>query len=272
MSINYKYTSDGKKVVVIGVLNSTETIVQEIFVTKDGGEIPSGEHFIVKSLHDEPAESWQAKETRKIKESYDRQKKEQELLDRDLRKARERAKVTIGKLNQLASKAAQEQLDTLEAFVSGEITHILQIDSSRCVILNFHNTNECESEEYHIESLKLLSLYGSSDGTLNWMRNRYSDGSGYGSSIVPARGMDDAVRIAQEYFETSVDSWRNGSRKNPPRIDWVKGDCADKIVIPEDVIEFWRNTEMEKLDADIARAENNLNTLRQQKAEKGKQE
>ena len=54
-----KYTTDGKKVVVIGDLNQTEKIVQEIFVTEDGAEIPSGERFVVKSLLDEPAKSWQ---------------------------------------------------------------------------------------------------------------------------------------------------------------------------------------------------------------------
>ena len=38
-----KYTTDGKKVVVIGDLNQTEKIVQEIYVTDDGCEIPQGE-------------------------------------------------------------------------------------------------------------------------------------------------------------------------------------------------------------------------------------
>lgn len=33
---NIKYTTDGRKVVIIGDLNQTEKIVQEIFVTEDG--------------------------------------------------------------------------------------------------------------------------------------------------------------------------------------------------------------------------------------------
>jgi hypothetical protein len=51
---NVKYTSDGKKVVIIGNLNSQEKIVQEIFII-NGQEVPSGENFVVKSLHDFPA-------------------------------------------------------------------------------------------------------------------------------------------------------------------------------------------------------------------------
>jgi len=51
MTQNIKFTSDGKKVAVVGKLNAQETIVQEIFVS-NGNEIPSGENFVVKSLHD----------------------------------------------------------------------------------------------------------------------------------------------------------------------------------------------------------------------------
>ena len=57
MTREIKYTSDGKKVAVIGRLNNQEQIVQEVFVV-DGSEIPSGEHFVVKSLHDVPVLSW----------------------------------------------------------------------------------------------------------------------------------------------------------------------------------------------------------------------
>jgi hypothetical protein len=75
-----KYLSDGRKVVVVGKLNSQETIVQEIFCNKEGSEIPSGENFVVKSLHDSPVESWKNKEEKKlekrIKENEDFIKKQ----------------------------------------------------------------------------------------------------------------------------------------------------------------------------------------------------
>lgn len=62
---DYKYTDDGKKVAVIGKLNAEQTIVQEVFVSQ-GQEFPSGENFVVKSLHDKPAESWKAKSLREL--------------------------------------------------------------------------------------------------------------------------------------------------------------------------------------------------------------
>ncbi|EIW8528400.1 hypothetical protein ACJ5X2_003857 [Klebsiella quasipneumoniae] len=68
-----KYLSDGRKVVVVGQLNQTETIVQEVFVTEAGDELPGGERFVTKSLHDVPVESWYSREvnqiTQKIKDA-----------------------------------------------------------------------------------------------------------------------------------------------------------------------------------------------------------
>ena len=60
-----KFLSDGRKVVVVGALNNQETIVQEVFVTQQGDEIPGGERFVVKSLHDQPVESWLSREKAK---------------------------------------------------------------------------------------------------------------------------------------------------------------------------------------------------------------
>ena len=70
--MDYKYLSDGRKVVVIGNLNNKETIVQEIFISKSGDEIPGGERFVVKSLHDEPVMSY------KDKQAIESEKREQE--------------------------------------------------------------------------------------------------------------------------------------------------------------------------------------------------
>jgi len=65
----FKFLNDGRKVKVIGKLNNQEMIVQEIFVTKSGDEIPSGESFTAKSLHDEPVLSYKDKEAMKKAET-----------------------------------------------------------------------------------------------------------------------------------------------------------------------------------------------------------
>ena len=46
-----KYTKDGKKVAILGKLNDTTWIVQEIFIL-NGQELPCGENFTTKTLLD----------------------------------------------------------------------------------------------------------------------------------------------------------------------------------------------------------------------------
>lgn len=53
-----KFFFDGCKVVVVGVLNNQEMIVQEVFVMQQGDEISGGECFVVKSLYDQLVELW----------------------------------------------------------------------------------------------------------------------------------------------------------------------------------------------------------------------
>ena len=82
--MDYKFTKDGKKVVVIGKLNNQETIVQEIFVV-NGGEVPGGENFVAKGLLDNPGISWKESNLKKIEDSYDRKQREYNQKEEKLR-------------------------------------------------------------------------------------------------------------------------------------------------------------------------------------------
>ena len=54
-----KYLSDGRKVVVIGQLNNVESIVQEIFVSDGGDQIPTDhkEHINANKAAAEPSKT-----------------------------------------------------------------------------------------------------------------------------------------------------------------------------------------------------------------------
>lgn len=267
MADKFKYTTDGKKVVVIGHLNSTDTIVQEIFVTDDGGEIPSGEQFVVKSLHDQPVKSWHEKEMERIERSCSRMNVEHDRISNDLARERGLAKATISSLRKLSSGAAQEHLQVLEDFVAGKITHVLEIGHSSCKIVDFHETNSCGNDR-RVENIKLLTLFGRSDGTLIWRRNHYSDFSGSNCDIVPAYGLDDAIKKAQELFDARAEKWREETKalENPKtrpfRPDWLTGLGAGKLIVPDDVVQFWRDYDLSNLDSSIERKKKELQELK----------
>ena len=100
-----KFLSDGRKVAVIGSVNSKQFIVQEIFITESGDEIPTGESFVTGSLHDEPVKSYLDK---KVEEQELRLKQLKDLVD----KKKKEADLTIEKCKANAEILRQSNLVT----------------------------------------------------------------------------------------------------------------------------------------------------------------
>ena len=259
--MNCKYTNDGKKVVVVGKLNATESIVQEIFVS-NGGEIPSGEQFVTKTLHDAPAISWKEKRSKEIEAQLSKLQedlnKSSKLTHRAMYEAGERVKA----LRIVASKATQESLQALEDFVSGRITHLVSISYGSAKITEF-NEAITKREEFHNVSIKLLSLMGQADGTLTWRLHQYSDHSGSSEELFMAHSLEHAVAIAQKDFDEAADNWRAGKRSSPYCVDFCKhnGKTID-LKIPDDVIAFHEKRKSDEVARRIKTLESELAKLK----------
>lgn len=217
----HKYTSDGRKVVVVGKLNATEHIVQEVFVAANGQEIASGENFVVKSLHDAPVESWKDKDLREREQRYERDRAELERrsaeMQRKLNGAMEKAKLRASALFAFAEHAADPQLQRLHAFVTGTITHLF-IDSSSGRTISTWDADtlfqiDNEYGRSKIEAIKLISLFGRSDGRLDFKLHRYYDGSGRDEcTIVPCRSYEEALAEAQRVLDAEAAAYVDGKR------------------------------------------------------------
>lgn len=197
---NIKYTSDGKKVVVIGSLNSVDKIVQEIFII-DGAEIPSGEHFVVKSLHDAPAVSWQQKEIDRIKKEYETAKatiqKETEQYQKQQWQLSKEFREKTRYIRSVMNNISVGVFDSVSAFLCGDITHIVRLNGSSSDIEEFKHRFSDANED----RLRLISLFGKDDGTLTWKINKYSDGSGYYETIFPCKSYEEAVVILKDHLK-----------------------------------------------------------------------
>lgn len=201
--MSHKFTSDGRKVAVIGALNAKETIVQEIFVT-DGTEFPAGEHFVVKTLLDAPAETYKAKEEKRILESITRLEGERDSLSREIDSFRFKAKAAAAKIRwieRVSEAEVQEVFDNLMSMMCGEYTHVLFPDYEIEVKEWGHEL--FASSEYNrnsFESLRLISLFGEWNGrlSLSWKVNTYRDGSGSSARIIPCKSLQEAVDRARE--------------------------------------------------------------------------
>lgn len=196
-----KFTSDGKKVVVVGKLNAQETIVQEIFVNGDA-EFPSGENFVVKSLHDIPAESWKEKELRQLNERYERERaKWNRQIDEIEKQFRTQQNILKEKLKNTNGwiKQIDEPIGTLlQDFMKGEIKYIVWTGYDP-EILDF-DEKLISTDRYSDVSFKLISLCGRSDGNLEWRINSCYDGSGSSNVFFPAKTKEDAIEALRVHI------------------------------------------------------------------------
>lgn len=226
----YKFTTEGKKVLVVGKLNAQQSIVQEVFIS-NGQEIPSGENFVVTSLHDAPVESWKEKNLRELEERYERNTKEMErdfeAARKSLTQAKDKAKLQAAALFAFAKNSNDSQLNMLRDFVSGEITHFF-VDSYGPEILSWDGEELYQVDNWgggsrKIEELRLISLFGKSNGKLLYKIGQYSDGSGgYQYNVIPCKSYQEALAKAQEKFDREAEIYLSNDKSNFSLSSWER--------------------------------------------------
>ncbi len=121
--MEYKYTADGKKVVIVGALNSKETIVQEVYVS-DGSEIPAGEHFVAKTLLDAPAETYKSKEEKRLEESIARKQTELSRLEKEVAQFNEKCvksmEAKLKWINGITEEEVKNVFDAIVEYITGK--------------------------------------------------------------------------------------------------------------------------------------------------------
>lgn len=244
MSKEVKFTSDGKKVVVIGSLNSQEKIVQEIFVV-DGSEIPSGEHFVVKSLHDAPAVSWKERELKKIEERYEADRRRYEREIDDLTKSyRQKSQELRAKLNYIGlslKNANENSFKTLVDYITGEIEWIV-VKHYDLQILSISEFNQMYEDK-----LRLISIFGKDDGTFTYAIGDYYDYSGGNKKFIPFKNYEDALSCFKELVISDDISEKNIA-------------IAEKFgfELPKAKVEEWKAKKVEQLNKNILNCESKI--------------
>ncbi|WBV60265.1 hypothetical protein PFY12_14650 [Chryseobacterium camelliae] len=216
MSQEIKYTTDGKKVIVVGNLNSQEKIVQEIFMV-NGNEIPSGENFVVKSLHDAPAISWKESKLKELESRYEKDKKywdfKIENLNRDKRIVYDSLSARVKWLRNIAKEPREAELkkviNQIADFLSDSEKWVFVRDYTAWHLQQFNENGvnslfdryESSYGSKRFDSMRLLSLFGRSDGSLVFRINDYSDGSGSDKDVVFFKSKEEALTFIQQEFE-----------------------------------------------------------------------
>ena len=228
-----KYLLNGQEVVVV---EKTEAgyLFKHIFNDDDDeeGYIDGDICFAVRVYDTPPAEkqSELIVNLRKIIEELRNTKSE---LQRQITEIQEQEKTRLKRY------AQYEQLRHLDDFLNARITHyaILEYDPK---IIEFKDT-KCE---YNVKDLKLLTLFGGSDGNLNWKLNRYSDGSGGSQTVMPCLSYQNALDEIQKYIDDRID-------KNPSG-DLIKSAEKYGLKVKPEYKQAYIDQQKESLNKNIA--------------------
>lgn len=273
MEYQYKYTSDGRKVAIIEILNSNETVVQEVYISK-GKEVLRGDKFIAKSLKEEPVLSWKEKRIKDFERNYDSRIKK---LETDLSKSQKQLSIAIAKarvktesLMQFAKNSDSSQLDTLKMFLSGETKYFAFTRSFAPCILSASDDRIFDIDTYgygnpRIDGQKLISVIGSSNGDLEYRIHSYRDGSGGWQEIVPCRNKEEAVAVMQSAFNKLCDNYLENERCSLYLEKWqaIEGIAVPKKVLKKYKQQQFKNTKnrINKLKEDLTKAELELESI-----------
>lgn len=235
--MDIKYTSDGKKVVIIGNLNSQEKIVQEIFIV-NGQEVPSGENFVVKSLHDCPAISWKEKRLAELEATYDKRRKEIEdetsRLQREYRRRSEDLRNKLQYVGNVLKNVSPDSFKTLVDYLTGNIKYMVYTGYSP-ELIEFK-----DFVENYEDRLRLVSIYGKDDGTLTYAVGQYYDYSGGNRAFIPFTDYETAF----EFFTKQMHA-ANMSEEIIKRAEKYK------ISLPADKVQAFKDSRIKGLQKSI---------------------
>jgi len=99
--------------------------------------------------------------------------------------------------------AKYEQLNHLDDFIAGKITYYVFLGYSPKIVEFDNSACECG---HGCRDTKLLSLFGKSNGDLQWRLGKYSDGSGSFEEVFPCTSFEQAVSKLQEFITSMMDS------------------------------------------------------------------
>lgn len=186
-----KFLSDGRKVAVLGKLNAVESIVQEIFITDSGVEIPSGENFTTKNLHDEPVKSYQQKQLERIEVDIKSAQRKKENIESEIDGVRNKLSAyrdILKSVSMLSDNINAQDFSHFLNVITGNVKYAVPVSYSMPFeikdAVDFMSQIDSSWHGKKYEGLKLLSVLGSSEGNIGYKLNRWKDGSGDDTSVL----------------------------------------------------------------------------------------
>jgi len=257
-----KYLSYGPEVKVIQILNDGRILVEPIFENPNDGEPYEGNPFIVNAnqIFDKPPIQKKAEEVIKLNEQISELNTKLRDLRQEVRGFEKTHEDRMSKIQQYKG------LELLENFIDGKITHYVEINNyGTPKIIPFDESEADYAEGKGVRRLRLLSLFGKATGDLEWVLNKYSDGSGCYSTVIPCASLETAYQIVINWIKETVEKDMDPeNKKDRPGRSIIFLAKEYGYVLPKEYIEAVvrkeeeaRQKKIEKLENELANAKDN---------------
>lgn len=253
--IKIKYTEEGNE---IGVIKKFDNFVVGFYLYKDEkGDVFQGETCIIEmELFDKPP-------IKKYEQSI-------LLLKNDLEKLNEIYENKIKELDSIKKEIEEykkiydqyAELKYLNMFIEGKLKYYVVEDSSDIYISKF------EHEVSYYNKLKLLTLFGTTDGDLQWRLSRYSDGSGSYNNVYPFCSYEEAFEKTRELIIKKLDFYFN--KKTDDFSIWsfkrlLESAKKIKMKIDKKYLDLYKKMKLDEIQKQIIKQKKEIDELENEK-------
>lgn len=190
------YDLTGREVRILAIAENG-FICEEAYsyqTAEDDGETRYGGLVIVSEVFDNPPHEKLNAEVSALHEEICTL---QDRLDALRGEARDMKAMERQRLEKLKRNSA---LGRIEEFLDGKITYYVEINHGTVKIVDVKE--EKSGNDRRERDLKLLTLFGKSNGDLAWRLNQYSDGSGSSNTeVIPCTSQEEALIEAKKQIE-----------------------------------------------------------------------
>lgn len=242
--IQTKYLQDGRAVSIDRELNPGY-LVREIFEGEDGDW--TGEKLMyVESVFDEAPTPQLDKRIADLNSTIESLREVKSGLESEIATIKTTEKPRFDKYKKY------QQLQQLDDFIDGKITHYVHTRDYGDEVWITEN----KEEKFH-DGIKLLSLFGKSNGDLTWRLHEYSDTSGGSNFVIPCTSLEQAEGVVRRIIEQKIkDTAAN------PRVYFVEMAKKYGATVPLEYVAACASMERARAAEAVAEAEKKLAELK----------